>query len=645
MQWSTLFKYIFIGTTVISASFVTIAKDVALPVENFSVASAVTSVQLSPNGKLLAMVRATTKLGDYIVEIRPTDKLDAKPVLLGAERMEITGFTWLNNEKISINFRQNIQDGNRNYWVSKIAIVNASGEGSWRVPFPRENASNFGVISTLPTDREHILLTKDIDGNFIPDVVKYNIYNGSTRTIFRGNQEVSGGFIADFDGEIRAAQGIEDGGESFNLLARVKGEEEWLLVKNISPENREDFNFLSFSVEDPDEVYVSANNGKDTTSIYLYNIKTQTYSEPLFSLQGLDVGGVLLSGKEDNRGELIGFSYVDAKPERYYIDEYEKSLFDGVQNLFKGKFVRLVSRAEDDNQIIIYTEAYNDPGSYYLLSNKKDLTFLAASHPLLPAENLSKVRYLSYKARDGKDIPAYVTIPQGKPPFPTIVVPHGGPWVRDTIAGFDEWAQLLANNGYLVIQPQYRGSTGYGLEHWIAGDAQWGLSMQDDKDDGVQWLVERGLADPNRLAMFGWSYGGYAAFAASMREDNIYKCAIAGAGVSDLNRISATLNSSRYLRILQRPTIRGVSPLQLVEKVNIPILVVHGDIDQRVPVEHSREFVKGLEEHAKHHKYIELEGADHFSNTLYYRHKIEFYTGLLDWLDNTCFPQQTAATN
>lgn len=150
------------------------------------------------------------------------------------------------------------------------------------------------------------------------------------------------------------------------------------------------------------------------------------------------------------------------------------------------------------------------------------------------------------------------------------------------------------------------------------------------------FLVEKGLADPKRLTMFGWSYGGYAAFAGSMRENNIYQCTIAGAGVSDLDRIGANINESRFGRILQGPTVKGVSPLDQVEKVNVPILVIHGDIDQRVPVEHSRLFVDELKKLNKDHKYVELEGADHFSNTLYYGHKVDFYGALIDWLENKC---------
>lgn len=272
---------------------------------------------------------------------------------------------------------------------------------------------------------------------------------------------------------------------------------------------------------------------------------------------------------------------------------------------------------------MIFTQSANDAGSYYLITNKKKLDKIGEAHPAIDKAKLGDVKYITYKARDGRKVKAYVTIPKGKAPFPAVVLPHGGPWVRDTII-FDEWAQLLASSGYIVIQPNYRGSTGYGLDHWIAGDKNWGLSMQDDLDDAAMFLVNKGLATKDKLAMFGWSYGGYAAFAASMRENNIYQCTVAGAGVSDLNRINATLNDSRFLSILQRPTIEGVSPLAQVEKVNVPILVVHGDIDQRVPVKHSRLFVDELEDYDKDFKYVELKDADHFGDYLFYEHKKSF---------------------
>ena len=145
--------------------------------------------------------------------------------------------------------------------------------------------------------------------------------------------------------------------------------------------------------------------------------------------------------------------------------------------------------------------------------------------------------------------------------------------------------------------------------------------------------------------MFGWSYGGYAAFVASMRENNIYKCSVAGAGVGDLDRVLSSINGSRYLRTFQAPTIKGLDPIDNVKNVNIPIYVVHGDIDQRVPIKHSRSFIEALEKHTTNFKYTELEGADHFADTLYYEHKMQFYGELIDWFDNTCFQSSAIASN
>ncbi|WP_246840557.1 prolyl oligopeptidase family serine peptidase [Lacimicrobium sp. SS2-24] len=608
-----------------------------LPLDAFAMLPAIQQVSVSRDGKQLAMLRATSKNGDYIIEVRKVDNLKGEPVRLGADRMEITGFQWLNNKKLGVGFRQNIQDGNKNYWVSKYAIVNADGKGDWLVPFRSDSQASFSLLSSLPGDEDEILLEYDINNNRIPDVIRFNIENGRSRTVLRGNTEISGGFIPDNQGEIRAAQGFNAADTTIDLYARASTEDDWVKVKSISPKKREVFDFLYFSKESPSKVYIKATLGEDKAGIYLYDIKTGEYSERLFGLKSVDASSVVLSSKEEDRGALLGFSFTTKHPDVYFTDPAEQALQESIEALFEDKFVRMVSRSEDDNVIVINTRSDKDPGTYYLLQDKQSLSKLGEVFPLIEPQHLSDVKYISYKAADGLKIPAYVTIPsKGEKPYPTVVMPHGGPWARDVVI-YDEWSQLLAHHGYLVIQPQFRGSEGYGLNHWIAGDNEWGLKMQDDMDQGAQFLVEKGLADPKRLAMFGWSYGGYSAFVGSMRENNIYQCTIAGAGVSDLARINATLHDSIFLRELQRPTISGVSPLDQVEKVNVPIMVVHGDIDQRVPVEHSRLFVEELKEHNKDYKYVELEGADHFSNTLYYNHKTQFYSAMLDWLENKCF--------
>ena len=267
---------------------------------------------------------------------------------------------------------------------------------------------------------------------------------------------------------------------------------------------------------------------------------------------------------------------------------------------------------------------------------------MAQSSPLLASEQLADVEYINYKARDGKIIPGFITIPNSKPPYPLVVLPHGGPFVQEVVV-FDEWSQMLANNGYLVFQPQYRGSLGYGLDFYqsaFVNGGQGGYKMQDDKDDGAQYLVDKGLVDPTRMAMFGWSYGGYAALVAAARTPQLYQCVIAGAAVSD------PLMQINYYRFLMRGASKeeqlrmwddSVSPLLEAGNVNVPMLLIHGDVDQRVPLAHADKYRKALDENKKTYKYVELKGADHFSSTLFFDHKLTLYSALIEFLSKDCF--------
>lgn len=601
-------------------------------VESFAIQPAIRTVQLSPDGKQLALIRATSRDGDYIVEIHQTSKLSDEPVRLGADKMRVSAVSWLNNEKIGINFRQLLEDRGNKYWVSKFAVTDADGKGDWLIPFRDKGNISFSMINMLVNDPDHILVEVDINNNWIPDVVKLNINNGRTNTVLRGTTKVSNSFGVDKDGEVRIGQGWNRSEQAIETYVRAKGSDDWILLHSASGEDRSNFAVNGFNNQDPDKIYVVANNGEDTTGVYLLDIKSGKYSERLFGLDGLDADGVNF----DDDGHVIGYNYTTKFSQTFYEDAEWQAIQDSISGLSPKGRVAVISASDDNSQLVVLTQAANDPGSFYLLSNKKDLIKLGERMPFIDKSKLGKNLYISYKARDGRKINAYVTRPTvGKAPYPTVVLPHGGPWARDSSI-FDDWAQLLASHGYLVIQPNFRGSTGYGLDHWKAGDKNWGLTMQDDLDDAANFLISKGLADKAKLAMFGWSYGGYAAFAATLREPNLYQCTVAGAGVSDLSRINATLNDSPLLSKLQKPTIDGVNPVENVEKANVPILVIHGDIDQRVPIEHSDSFVAELKRLNKEHKYVVLEGADHFSDTLFYEHKMQFYGELIDWLSKKC---------
>lgn len=601
-------------------------------IDSFAALPFIRSVSVAADGSKIAVVRSTSKNGDYIIEIYNARDLSKKPVVLGASKMLVSGVIWVNNNKIAVAFRQLLEDGAHKFWVSKYAFTDADGRGDWLVPFSNSRGGNFQIIDLLPQDPSNILIYGDANNNRIPDVIKLDVNTGRNSIVVRGSDKINGGFMTDSDGDVRIGQGFDLADSSIDIYARVKGSDEWKLLKKNLPTDRETFDVQGVDVKNPNLLYINMNHGEDKAGIYTYDLLTGKYSERQFGLQNVDVDGARFNRKH----QLVAFSYTNKYPENYFLSDYEQGIHDALTKLFPDEVVRVVSRSDDDNILVLFTQSATNPGEYYLLVDKKSLQKVGPTHPLLKKEELAEVKYISYSARDGRKIYAYVTVPKtGKAPYPTVVLPHGGPWVRDVVV-FDEWSQLLAHHGYLVIQPNYRGSTGYGLEYWKAGDKNWGLKMQDDLDDAAQFLISKGLADKTKLAMFGWSYGGYAAFVSSMRDNNIYKCSIAGAGVSDLNRLNAVLNDNRFLSMLQQPTVKGVSPVEKVDKVNIPILVIHGDIDSRVPVKHSHDFVDKLKEYHKDYRYVELKDADHFYDTLFYEHKETLYRELLGWLDNKC---------
>ncbi len=237
------------------------------------------------------------------------------------------------------------------------------------------------------------------------------------------------------------------------------------------------------------------------------------------------------------------------------------------------------------------------------------MAMLSHANPTLKDMSLNPVTTVRYKARDGKQIEAVLTLPRLKQAraLPLIVLPHGGPWARDE-EGFDRWAQPLAELGYAVIQPNYRGSSGYGQAWESAADGNWGAAMQDDLLDAITYLSARGIADSGRVCIMGWSYGGYAASRAAQRDGKHYRCAISGAGVHDLPDMVAFDRDylgefgAKYIGAAGR--LPEISPARHAKQFSIPILIVHGREDKRVPVSQSRNLVKALKSAGK------VEGRD-----------------------------------
>jgi dipeptidyl aminopeptidase/acylaminoacyl peptidase len=313
-------------------------------------------------------------------------------------------------------------------------------------------------------------------------------------------------------------------------------------------------------------------------------------------------------------------------PEVFWVDPKLAAIQKAVSKAFTGKRTFIFDRSADYQRIIAEVEGPTSPPVYYLIDFAKgSADIIGEAYPALADARLGAIESRSYKATDGFQIPAYLTLPPGLEPrsLPLVVFPHGGPYARDT-ADFDWWAQFLATRGYAVLQPQFRGSWGFGADLYRAGHKQWGRGMQEDIAAGVRDLVAQGIADPKRVCIVGASYGGYAALAGVAFTPELYACAVSVNGIADIPQLAGFIrersgdDSQAYRSfrdLIGNPSDQDIiafSPSQAIETIRAPILLIHAANDTVVPPSQSRNFAQLLTQKGKHHQFIELPGEDHW---------------------------------
>lgn len=631
------------------------------PLEYWALRAVINNAQVSPDGEHLALMKIPSKDGNPIIEVYDADDLDKTPFRLDADPMEITNFYWVSNKDIVFTLRQKVRDKiegfNQGVYDNRIAIVDIN-----KKKIRTFDETNATIVEILPNKPGKIIISfseggDDGPGSKVAEAFRprayweFDLNRGTKKLLIRGKLALGN---IDFNGETgepQYARGFDLKNGEFIWYSRMPGESGWNEFYRQSEDDFENFIVEGLDETKAGHILVSANNGHDKIGLWSYDIKAKKFVELIYRREDADVYGVRFhSNTWNNPDSITGVSYFTDNLHVEYFDEIEGATYAQLKEVIPySHLISINSRSVDGNTLTVFNRGPRDPGSYYMLKDGK-IKSVGSRQPLLESEKLADLRYIRYDARDGRRIPGYLTVPQGDAPFPLIVLPHGGPFVQETVV-YDEWAQMLANNGYMVLQPQYRGSHGYGQKFYLDAfqdGGQGGFEMQDDKDDGAKYLIEQGLVDPDRVAMFGWSYGGYAALIAASREDQIYQCVIAGAAVTD------PLMQVNYYRFQMRGAQRdeqlnmwddSISPLEEAAKVNVPMLLIHGDVDQRVPPEHARKYRKLLEQHNKNYKYLELEGADHFSSTLFFNHQITLYESMIDFLKNDCGKVSLQASN
>jgi len=445
--------------------------------------------------------------------------------------------------------------------------------------------------------------------------------------------------MMDHDGKLRVAIAIVDGVNT-QILYREKETDKFMPVLTTSFKENVTPAFFTF---DNKNVYAISNLGRDKAVVCEFDIAKGKEIKTLYENPGFDITGLNYSKK---RKVLTTAEYESSKMEKYFFDEETKKIYDRVQKETGDFSVNIpwATKAEDKFIVRVYSD--RSLGAYYVYDKTADkLTKIADIGPWLKEDELCRMNPIEYKSRDGFTIQGYLTLPNGytietAKDLPLVVNPHGGPWARDSW-GFNPEVQFLANRGYAVLQMNFRGSTGYGRKFWEDSFKQWGLTMQDDISDGVKWLVDKGIADPKRVAIYGGSYGGYATLMGIVKDPDQYAAAVDYVGVSNMFTFMNTIPPywkpmlDMFHEMVGDPKkdsvlLVSVSPVFHVDKIKTPLFIAQGANDPRVNKAESDQMVEALKKKGVVVEYMVKNNEGHgFHNE---ENRFDFYKAMEKFL-------------
>ncbi|HKX93600.1 MAG TPA: prolyl oligopeptidase family serine peptidase [Methylibium sp.] len=594
----------------------------APPVADFFRLPQIDAAKMSPSGRSVAATVGTDTGRRQLAVIELGEKMSVK-VIAGSGDADVDDFHWVNDERLVYSLSDNTRSAAYRVPTGLFA-VNRDGSGYRELIERRtrfERAATTIERRTLPwTFVFHS--ARGGGANVVVQEYKYDD-DGQLRTTLLHLLDTQSGqrrtlptprdarvlrWTVDVQGMPRAAVAI-DGAEA-RVFARQGSDDDWVVVAT-GDRNRGNYP-TPVAVDDSGSMYALRGHGpRGTSALFRFDLdKRAADPKPLIAIEGFDFNGSLV--QDSVTGRVIGASYTaDAQATHWF----EPKLRD-LQKKIDGALpdtVNLVScgRCEAPGRLLIRAYSDRQPSQYYLYDvSANALSRIGSSRPWIDPARMATEEFVEFQARDGRKIPMYVTKPAvGPGPWPTVVMVHGGPWVRGRSWGFDSEAQFLASRGYAVVQPEFRGSTGFGFKHFEAGWRQWGQAMQDDLVDALDAAAQRGWSDPKRACIAGASYGGYAALMGLVRASDPYRCAVSWAAVTDIDLlysihwsdISDEAKAFGYAVVIGDPKrdadmLATNSPLKQAAKIQRPLLLAHGGVDRRVPVEHAnrlRDALKG----------------------------------------------------
>ena len=624
-------KTLFLFTFLIAVLSVDAHSNEKIPLQHFFCDSAMTSGTLSPDGKYFASMVPASGAKCAIEEIDDPqaarvllviDLETNKPTVLSGTKgkSRLTGFTWISNTRIAF-FRQP-EAGLDAYSMWAINVDGTKPKelvpGKWEDSYP----TGARLLDRMKDDENHILVSYNKRRPKYTDVYKLNIFSGKLTMVAKDpviDGQTSLGWAVDQQGLVRGYVAVK--GLYTYLYHRNDAEADFELLRKFKFQEAS-FGPAAYSY-DPRYVYMRGQavaadgtviDDSDTDALWLYDAYEDKFVEKIYENDRYDVGGIAISSKTE---EPAYIAYYGEKPEKIWIDEDLEQVYATIEASFPNDQVSIGGWTEDEDKAIITTWSDTNPGEmYYYDRNKGTIAFIAKSRPWINKDEMSPMLPISFTARDGLVVNGYLTVPKnsdGKN-LPLIVNPHGGPNARD-YWGYNPEHQFLASRGYAVLSMNFRGSTGYGRSHVKMANGEWGRKMQDDVTDSVNWAVEQGIADPDNVCIYGASYGGYAVMAGITKTPKMYKCAVNYVGVTDMGLLFSKMpkvweiwEEQQKIEIgdydNDKEYLDAVSPINLVDRIETPLYIVHGVRDWRVPIQHAQKLRRELEKNGK------VEGED-----------------------------------
>lgn len=615
----------------LSLGFSANAQDPAPPIypaEAYAKMPLISQPQLSPDGKSVAYVRTAIDNRKTVIA-HPigggTPDPERTIVLPAIKDADISWFKWANNETVLVAYslyRHN--DFYQGQKVEQTRLVSASfGRDAFNLVKPSDTqrkayigrlsfaATQSNIMNMLVNDPEHILLAIDDDMDGIPDIRKINVYTGDYSSVQNGTSATLR-WLTDTSGTPLLGHSPYTGETAVFIHESKRGIWSESAILNLLGADT----FPIGLHPDGKSGMFYAVNHYDRKALGRFSLITGNLIEWVFSNEKYDVQGAIRS---DITGEIVGASFFGTTYQQVFLGGLEQKVLEALNKAMPGTHNILLSSDKTGNLWLARLEGpHTAPRIVSLNVSTGDIGELAKLYPAIRDAHVAPTQKYDVTMRDGLTIEAYVTTPLGREAktLPTVIMPHGGPQARDDDS-FDPEAQMLANRGYVVIKPNFRGSDGYGVKFQQMGKRQWGGKMQDDVTDTARWAIDTGLADPKRVCIVGGSYGGYAALMGAVKTPDLFKCAASMNGVVDLPLLWTDDAKFIWYREMRdsigekRSDLKTISPHHRADEVQIPILLVAAKDDSRVNYKHSKRMYKKLKKLKKPVQYIELKSGGH----------------------------------